>query len=474
LVLATASPAASVERLETRACPEALAGSSTLEAACYVFHVAEDPQDPNSIVLKIPVMQLGAKGARSKPDPVFMLNGGPGSAQYERHQARVLAFTPQQARAYFGGREWVIFDQRGVGASQPRLLCEDDATLEAVRACAVALQVQGVKLNKYSSTTIAGDVERLRKAMGYDRINLWGRSYGSRLAHTMARLYPRSVRAIIHDGPMRPDSDESIDDAIGAEAGYKAVADDFQASSLGAMDPDLWTRFNAGLSKLARSPQRIDGELIDDAAAIRLMNRIGYTDEVNRPELLPAAMLAVATGNLEPMIADSKRRGSPRPPPEMRSANGMWRSVDCNEEKVFESPGQIEQVIRTGSPVVAAYLRDLMLSKPFEKCAAWPSGRADSIETQPVSSPIPQLVFTGQYDPTLSGLAGEGVVRISPTARNVVFKRLGHVQVTKPWHACAYDLANRFFDAPQGPLDTSCASAYPPLSFQLSFPTPAR
>ena len=68
------------------------------------------------------------------------------------------------------------------------------------------------------------------------------------------------------------------------------------------------------------------------------------------------------------------------------------------------------------------------LDEGFKTCALWPAGRADAIENTRVYYDGPILAFTGELDPTLSGLARYKIEMIYANARNVVFRTAGHAQ----------------------------------------------
>ena len=103
----------------------------------------------------------------------------------------------------------------------------------------------------------------------------------------------------------------------------------------------------------------------------------------------------------------------------------------------------------------------------FRACSLWPTGRADAFENTRVYYDGPILAFTGELDPTLSGLAGYKIEMIYANARNVVFRNNGHVQFyirtynyseeEYPYRRCALELGHQFLADPQRTLDTSCA-----------------
>src|SRR5690606_12963773 len=115
-------------------------------------------------------------------------------------------------------RDLIVFDQRGMGLSQPSLDCPEVAAAvytllgqvqppevrrEAAEAahttCYQRLTGAGIHLTQYNSAETAADINDLRLALGYDQVNLYGVSYGSRLALTAMRDYPHAVRSATLD-----------------------------------------------------------------------------------------------------------------------------------------------------------------------------------------------------------------------------------------------------------------------------------
>ena len=145
-----------------------------------------------------------------KKIPVILLTGGPGEKTMQNggQIASLLAHTHPQ-------RDLIIFDQRGVGLSEPALECPDwvqaqydildeadsDTALrlpyEALMACRERLTEEGVNLSAFTTTQSAADVDAIRRALGYEELNLLGGSYGSFLAQAVARDFPETVRSMV-------------------------------------------------------------------------------------------------------------------------------------------------------------------------------------------------------------------------------------------------------------------------------------
>jgi hypothetical protein len=157
---------------------------------------------------------------------------------------------------------------------------------------------------------------------------------------------------------------------------------------------------------------------------------------------------------------------------------GQNLSIDCHEEKPFESMAEYAQAAAR-SEMVRSLLGKSGGNSTFRTCALWPAGRADPIENTRVYYDGPILAFTGELDPTLSTLAGYKIEMIYANARNVVFTNAGHVQFyirtynysaeEQPYRLCALKLARQFLADPKAKLETGCAGT---RSFRLVQLTP--
>src|SRR5207237_8566775 len=148
--------------------------------------------------IKLNIVVLPALVDQPAPDPIFYLAGGPGGA------ATIYAsadFITQLHRR----RDVVLVDQRGTGKSNP-LVCNfhgdttdmrsyfvESMMLDAVRACRDEL-AKTADLRLYTTTIAMADLDDVRAALGYDRVNVYGGSYGSTTALAYLHLYPQHVR----------------------------------------------------------------------------------------------------------------------------------------------------------------------------------------------------------------------------------------------------------------------------------------
>ncbi|NIV33457.1 MAG: alpha/beta fold hydrolase, partial [Anaerolineae bacterium] len=230
----TPSPTpAPVAVFEDAACPfdlpEGQEEGETVE--CGYLVVPEDRSNPEGRKLRLAVAIFHHPDGDPEPDPVIYLEGGPGGSALEFVD---LGFEDQSAPVFAANRDLILFDQRGVGLSEPALDCPgltelgielldneidgrvltyremDDLHLETALACEEDLH-EIADLTAYNTIASAADVDDLRRALGYDQVNLWGISYGTRLALGIMRDYPDGVRSVVIDSVFPPDVESEVE-----------------------------------------------------------------------------------------------------------------------------------------------------------------------------------------------------------------------------------------------------------------------
>src|SRR5450432_4004733 len=192
-------------------------GADQFKVDCGMLTVLEDRSQPNGPTIQVAVAVFHALGHNPKPDPIIYLDGGPGI-----HTLDLAAYTFHDPFSGFArNRDFIMFDQRGVGLSQPVLDCPEttqalDSTVaadltskerqaaddQALAECHDRLVKAGVNLAAYNTAENAADVNDLRLALGYKSWNLYGISYGTRLALTIMRDFPDGIRSVILDSTL--------------------------------------------------------------------------------------------------------------------------------------------------------------------------------------------------------------------------------------------------------------------------------
>jgi len=193
------------------------------QTVCGILNVPEDYSKQQSRRIELPFIIFKAKRRQKTTVPLVVAGGGGpgyplGIAATDMMSEEASVWTNWYYATIDAGRDLILSDNRGVGSAVPRLDCSEveDAAMElldkklertelkkqirqAYKACKERLLRQGIDLNHYHVINAARDLEQLRLSLGIEQINVYGGSYGSRLALVYERLHPDSVRALILD-----------------------------------------------------------------------------------------------------------------------------------------------------------------------------------------------------------------------------------------------------------------------------------
>lgn len=181
---------------------------------CGFLTVPESRDDPEGPSVRLHVSIFESPSPRPNPDPIFILNGGPGASSLPVF-ALMLSPVGDRLREH---RQLIYVDQRGTNFSEPALYCTEPLSIDTstgyagyiaadvarMRSCHENLRSGDARLSSYNTRENAADIEDLRIALGYDHINLFGASYGTRLAMTFMRQYPDPVRSVVLDSVLPP------------------------------------------------------------------------------------------------------------------------------------------------------------------------------------------------------------------------------------------------------------------------------
>lgn len=443
--------------------------------SCGFLTVPEDRTNPSGAEVQIHVAVFESDNPDAPPDPIVYLDGGPGG-----ESLNTLPFLLEDPWADFiANRDVVFFDQRGIGNSQPSLECDEaraltfelldddlapaelsDLELEAYAACHDRLVADGIDLAQYNSSTNAADVADLRVALGYEEWNLLGISYGTRLAQTIMRDHPEGIRSVILDSTYTPDVDLFSELPVNFERALEVLFAECSGDpACETAYPDLRNRFFALADELDAHPltttvrdifstDRYEA-VINDTVLFDIVFQGLYSAEVI--PLLPQMIAELEQGDTSTMtllLTNNLANGA-------FISDGMYLSVQCNEEVAFGS----EEAIRAGAaavdPEIGAQLVDDLVGF-IDQCEVWGSGTADPIENRPVTSAIPTLVMAGQYDPITPPRWGRQAASNLSAATYVEFPGVGHAASTSA--DCPLAIAVAFFDDPTAEVDTSCVA----------------
>lgn len=439
----------------------------TIEARCGTLTVPENRAAPEQRQIALHVAVVPAVSRSPAPDPLFILVGGPGQAATEIYPALSTAF-----QRVHQDRDIVLVDQRGTGESHP-LQCEvpDDAAFEqdelidVLQACPETLDAD---LRFYTTEIAVEDLDAVRAALGYESVNLYGASYGTRVALTYLRRYPDRVRTALLDAVVSPDFHIYEHLSRDADRALRHLFDRC-ASDAGCADafPDLETNFEALLARLKSEPEQ--ARLPDPTTGQPLTLTLERDDVTGMvlpllyaPELfalLPLDLHVAATeGNYAPLVAQVESAAS-------ELYLGMFYAVACTEDAPF----------LTGSDAPAdetAYFGE-MGETLQTVCEAWPQGTLPTDFNAPVTADAPVLLLSGEVDPITPPRYAEEVAAQLPNSLHLVAPGMGHGLITR---GCVPQLAAEFVEV--GALDAldapGCVEEIAPPPFFLSYTGPQR
>jgi len=445
------------------------------EARCGTYRVWENRDTRQGRQIDLSIIVLPATTAERRPDPLFALAGGPGDAP--SFNARFFSRAFAEVRKH---RDLVFVDLRGTGKSAP-LTCPElaapdstgrfDADLlsvPAVRACRARLE-QSADLKRYTTEIAVDDLDEVRQALGYAAINLYGTSYGSRVAQVYMQRHPASLRAVTMKGIVPPSMAMPGSHArAGEDAWLALVARCRSDEGCRQTFPNLDADFRSLLERFDKLPPTLKVAGTTERAATAITVTRGLFAEAFRNMLytpdgvaqMPRTVRQFLAGD-DQRIAETALAGRTVLGGE-RLAAGFFLSVTCAEDIPF-LPANLAKL------GAATFGGNYRLEQQTAACAVWPRGAVSRAHRQPARSSIPTLLVSGELDPVTPPSGGEEVLATLTNGAHVVMRNNGHPIGNA--EACIGSMFAAFLEqASVAGLDRSCAAAIPARPFQLTAP----
>lgn len=438
---------------------------------CGWLEAAENPDEPDGRKIRIRVARVPAKGRVAEPDPLVFFAGGPGQSATESWP--IVAGALQKLNE---NRDILLVDQRGTGQSNalkcPQIELDEALALDwdelasSTQECLDSIDGDP----RYYTTTIAmHDIDAAREALGYEQVNLYGGSYGTRAAQVYLRLFPGRVRTVVLDSvvpqtlALGTEHAKKLDQAI-----YRVLAACDADALCGEKFPGTSTLL-AGLAReLDESPVKVTVEhpttgqpfpvtfnrevlatslrfltySADTQAMLPLLIHEAATEK--RFDRLASQMLIAATG-LQQSISQ-----------------GMEMSVMCSEDFPLYPP----------EPAPNDYLLgDIMEKAVHIQCGIWPKGPVPDNFHEPVSGDVPVLLLSGELDPVTPPEYADQVAVHFTSSRHLVAPGQGHIATTR---GCMGKIVSEFvIEGSADDLETDCMSDLQATPFFISLTGPA-
>lgn len=473
LLVAWASLGASaqdaVPRFEATECP------FTVDAAivkCGNLVVAENRHVVGGRNLRLSVAVIKSTAESPHPDPLVFLSGGPGDPSVVSVPRRID--NPFWNR-YRSNRDLVFFDQRGTGFSEPRFCPEMDVALytaafrgmsveeqrrferESVVACKSKMLAQGIDFSAYNSRTSALDLDELRQALGYEEWNLFGVSYGTRLALTAMRDTPKGIRSVVLDSVSPPNAPLG-DDNSKLMRSLRLVFDQCAADPrcLSAF-PSLEEDFFLVLEELERRPITLkmadtrrfpDGLMVVDGSVLAagVFQGLYFQSFVH---FMPLLVRELRKGNFS--VLEALAENLARDPGEM--SQGLFYSIDCYESIPFAEPARIADD-RARHPRLAPF-QEFQDTQAI--CDVWHQERTDLDDLQPVYSDIPTLIAAGEFDPITPPAYARLAAETLPNSTYIEVTGASHGAVVT--NDCTRAIVQAFLEDPAIAPNTGCVAS---------------
>ncbi|MDE2856141.1 MAG: alpha/beta fold hydrolase [Chloroflexota bacterium] len=451
------------------------------EATCGYVSLPLDYEAPAAGRVAIYFTRIHSAGAQKQPDPLVYLVGGPGSSGSHLLQTSFRKYLS----AFAGERDIIIVDQRGTGLSNPALYCGEvlhrldeilqshhaehaDLLLSILNDCHQRLTRGGLRLEAFHSENNARDIVNVLLALGYERWNLVGVSYGSRLALVIMRDNPQYLRSVILDSVYPPQADIYIDAYYHGERALQVLFEACAASEYcNARYPDLEAVFYRLYERLNRTPLMATfrsprySNLNIEISGYRLYDWVfSWLYEVDSIQRIPQLIFDLDRGYTQ----EAARIGAAYEATMTSLSLGMHYTVQCQEEYGAS-------VYRDYASMLAAYPHlSGYLYYPVEGpvalprlCAIWQAEARPASVNQAVDSDVPALLLSGNFDPITPPVYADMAGETLKTAYNFVLPHVGHGVLRSD--RCAVDMALEFINAPLSEPNSNCISETRPIAF---------
>lgn len=428
---------------------------SGVDYECGDLIVYENRADPDAGILHLHYLQV--HGDADTGTATIYLDGGPGG-NGDGIVSYINFLGAPLLDPFLAHGDFLVIAQRGTTLSVPNLACtDDDADLDA---CAARLSASA-DLANFNTAANADDVDDLRAALGYDQLNLYGISYGSRLALEVLRRHGDHVRAASAGGTVPAQIIWPAEIPASFYAVVSGLADACTAQTschdaFGDLSQDLLD----GIAALDKTPimyttsagdeVTITGEIYANLLFTLFYGRGAY-------QYLPMMISDLAEGNtgrvgflLDIFFGQSGDGGV---------STGLYYSVVCGELFNPPVPSAFDQA-NVGVPqAIQDAIRPSAWDGLITACETWPKGPSMPVLTEAVASDVPTLLPAGELDPITPPRFSEAAAEMLSTSYTVVFDLSGHGSTLQS--TCGRNVLFAFLDTPTEAPDSTCAADLP-------------
>jgi len=440
------------------------------QVKCGRLLVPENYQKTDGVNISLNVAVLPAIDNSDHKTPFMFLAGGPGQAAVELAPQLKLALNDIRKT-----RDIILVDQRGTGKSNP-LKCDEvepknvysllqaDFDSDEVKEClaTIAKELPKADLSQYNSENAIRDFDAVRDALGYEKINLYGGSYGTRAALVYMRLFPENIRSVVLDGVGPIEVPIGLFGQSSARSFNLLLEHCQQEAACNKAYPNLKNEFTQLVKRLETSAVQVDIShprlgtqtrfKIDKSKLIGNLRMQLYS--VQMRSLVPLVIHQAFLGNYLP-LAGLVAQGE--------QGQGIYVAllfnIVCNEDipKITESMFAKDARNDFGG-------NDSQLTWQTV-CPVWPQYRPNEAFYKSVTANIPTLILSGNLDPVTPPGNGAYPAKSLPNSHHIIIKNSAHTSLG----TCAPKIINEFLTTLKASeLDESCLDELPPETFMTN------
>ncbi len=447
--------------------------SNILYAECSMWHQPLDHEQPFGRTIALFVTKIPSTAIAPPKHALTLINGGPGGSSIDL----LVSFAPilQQISQHM---DIIVLDQRGTGRSTA-LDCEnmsadiDPDTIDLARETKKCLDSLAFSPVNFTTSVAVRDLENLRIAMGYEEWNIYGTSYGTRVALHYLRRYEASVRSLTLDGVLPPSISMGSNIAVKSDSALRTL---FQNCSLDTDCKNAFPNLPDDFGELSvylkensievRLRHPITNELTTKSVSypdLALIIRLSlYSPEMS--SLLPLTIHSAFHENDYSSIAVNAQAFEDALQDSM--SYGMHNAVMCTEDLPFHPPED-----KGSDRGKETYLGDEFLSSMQSICSVWPAGKIDNDFKQPVLSNVPTLILSGENDPITPPAYGDLLLNGLSNSVHLIGPQQGHGIMHR---GCFTKIFSDFLStANVSNLESNCIKHLPRLPFFIDSLGPA-
>ncbi len=462
-----------VQRVEERRCE--FRSPVDAKTECGVLIVPADYANPAAGTMELPYIIFKSTSPTPKPDPIVLPVGGPGGEAIEFPR---YTFVPGYY-SFLEERDFILYDQRGVGKAVPSLDCpalldsgyailsqprtpEEIAALETEALIHCRQQdLADVDLRLFTTSASAADLNALRVGLGYDEWNILGVSYGSKLALVSMRDFPEGIRSVILDSNVPMQSHLWRDLPFTRSRAFRLLFDTCTADTdCNAAYPNLESTFYTTIEQMNAHPVHLKGRDVYINGAIFADVVFALLYRASDIPDIPWMIQQAAEGNEEilgyaaEIYLDSGYGVS----------EGYYYAIQCDGDALFTPE---EETLAMGDLLNPAdrINFELTVQSVYDVCEVFSTGQMNPSDNEPITSNIPALVVSGQFDPITPPEWGRMVAEGLPNSFVYEFTGVGHGVVRS--NTCAFQIAAAFLNDPTTTPEADCLNSLTPPEFTL-------